>query len=83
MLRLNNGLTVRLIGLSERPSHRAQAIEYLETKAKGQRVYLRFDKDKHDEAGNLLAYVYLKNKTFLNAHLARTGFVSIDTAVFM
>jgi len=46
-------------------------------------VYLRFDKDKHDEAGNLLAYVYLKNKTFLNAHLARTGFVSIDTAVFM
>jgi site-specific DNA-methyltransferase (adenine-specific) len=79
LLRLNNDLTVRLLGISEKPSQREHAIQYLETKIKGQRVYLKFDRDKHDEAGNLLAYVYLKNKTFINAHLARTGFVTIDT----
>ena len=78
LLKLNNNLNVRLLGLCEEPSHREQAIQYLETKAKGQRIYLKFDQDKYDEAGNLLAYVYLKNKTFINAHLARTGFVSID-----
>jgi len=78
MLKLNNNLTVRLLGLSEEPSFREQAIQYLETKTKGQRIYLKFDKDKHDDTGNLLAYVYLKNKTFINAHLAKTGFVSID-----
>ncbi|MBM4169421.1 MAG: site-specific DNA-methyltransferase [Ignavibacteria bacterium] len=79
LLRLNNDLTVRLLGVCEEQSNREQAIQYLETKTKGQRVYLKFDKDKHDEAGHLLAYVYLKNKTFINAHLARTGFVTIDT----
>lgn len=79
LLRLNNGLTVRLLGISEKPSQRQHAVQFLQDKLKGQQVYLKFDKDKHDESGNLLAYVYLKNKTFINAHLARTGFVSIDT----
>jgi DNA modification methylase len=79
LLRLNNGLTVRLLGVSEKPSQRQHAVQFLQAKLNGQRVYLKFDKDKHDESGNLLAYVYLKNKTFINAHLARTGFVSIDT----
>jgi len=78
LFKLNNNLIVRLLGICEEPSFREQAIQYLETKTKGQRIYLKFDQDKHDEAGNLLAYVYLKNKTFINAHLAKTGFVSID-----
>ncbi|GIV55172.1 MAG: methyltransferase [Candidatus Kapaibacterium sp.] len=79
LLRLNNGLTVRLLGITEIPSQKQQAIEFLQSKLKGQRIYLKFDKDKHDESGNLLAYIYLKNKTFINAHLVRTGFVSIDS----
>ena len=79
LLILSSGLSVRLIGVAEDPNHRTEAIEFLKTKTKGQRVFLRFDKDKHDESGNVFAYVYLKNKTFLNAHLARTGYVSIDS----
>lgn len=79
LLRLNNDLAVRLLGISEEPSQKQHAMEFLRAKLKGQRIYLKFDKDKHDELGNLLAYVYLKNKTFINAHLARTGLVSIDT----
>lgn len=79
VIKLNNDLTVRLIGISEDTSYRIQAIDFLETKIKGQRVFLRFDKDKYDEKGNLFAYVYLKNKTFINAHLAKTGLVLIDT----
>jgi site-specific DNA-methyltransferase (adenine-specific) len=79
LLRLSNGLTVRLIGVAEEPIHRAQALEFLSTKTKGQRVFLKFDKDKHDDNGNLLAYVYLKNKTFINAHLVKSGLVSVDS----
>lgn len=79
LLRLNTGLTIKLIGVVEHPTYRKQAVEFLEAKTTGQKVFLKFDADKHDEAGNLLAYVYLKNKTFVNAHLARTGFVLIDT----
>lgn len=79
LLKLNNDLTVRLLGISEEPSKRQHAIEFLQAKVKSQRVYLKFDKQKYDESGHLLAYVYLKNKTFINAHLARTRFVLIDT----
>lgn len=79
LLKLNNGLSVRLIGVAEEPSHRQQAMAFLAEKTKGQRVFLKFDKDKYDDAGNLLSYVYLKNKTFLNAHLIKSGLVSLDT----
>jgi site-specific DNA-methyltransferase (adenine-specific) len=80
ILRLNNGLTLRLIGVAEEPSRREQAVTFLTEKTRGERVFLRFDKIKYDDAGNLLSYVYLKNKTFLNAHLIKGGFVSVDTS---
>lgn len=78
LLKLSNGLTIRLIGVAEEPRRRKEAMEFLNSKMKGQRVFLRFDKDKHDENGILLSYVYLKNKTFLNAHLIKSGFVNVD-----
>lgn len=78
LLRLNNGLLVRLIGVLENSTHRNQAMAFLAEKTKGQKVFLRFDKEKYDDEGNLLSYVYLKNKTFLNAHLIKSGLVSLD-----
>jgi DNA modification methylase len=79
ILKLNTGLSVRLLGILEEPTHRQQAISFLVEKTKGQRIFLKFDNQKYDDAGNLLAYVYLKNKTFLNAHLIKSGLVSPDT----
>jgi len=78
ILKLDTGISVRLLGVAEQPSHREQAIAFLMEKIKGQKVFLKFDKEKYDDTGNLLSYVYLKNKTFINAHLIRTGFVSVD-----
>lgn len=79
IIKLSTGLCVRLLGILEDSSHRHQAMSFLVQKTKGQKVFLKFDNQKYDEAGNLLAYVYLKNKTFLNAHLIRSGLVSPDT----
>jgi site-specific DNA-methyltransferase (adenine-specific) len=78
LIKLNNGLTIRLIGVADKPTHRKMAVQFLVSKTRGERVFLRFDKDKYDENGNLLSYVYLKNKTFLNAHLIKSGFVMVD-----
>lgn len=78
LLKLNNGLTIRLIGVSDEPTRRELAVQFLISKTKGERVFLKYDKDKHDENGNLLSYVYLKNKTFINAHLIKSGLVSVD-----
>ncbi|NOX48367.1 MAG: site-specific DNA-methyltransferase, partial [Chlorobi bacterium] len=47
--------------------------------SKGQKVFLKYDETKHDEKNHLLVYLYLKNKTFLNAHLIKNGLTKVDT----
>lgn len=79
ILVLNNGLRVRLIGVRERLEKNGEAIQFLRDKISGQKVFLRFDNVKYDEKNNLLCYLYLLNKTFLNAHLIKNGLVRVDT----
>jgi site-specific DNA-methyltransferase (adenine-specific) len=43
-------------------------------------VFLKFDEIKHDSENNVMAYVYLKNKTFLNAHLIKKGLAEVDVS---
>jgi modification methylase len=76
---LNNGVVVRLIGVIEEPTCREKAVTFLSEKTEGQKVFLKFDRDRYDENGNLRSYVYLKNRTFINAHLIKSGLVSVDT----
>ncbi|MDP2982455.1 MAG: DNA methyltransferase [Candidatus Latescibacter sp.] len=78
LLLLSNGLTVRLIGIKQDVTKYNEAIEYLSQKTRGQKVFLRFDAQKNDDNNNLLGYVYLKNKTFVNAHLIKEGLVQVD-----
>ncbi|NOY08229.1 MAG: site-specific DNA-methyltransferase [Spirochaetes bacterium] len=78
LIKLNNGLTVRLIGIKEDVSVNGQAVEFLKIKTKNQKVYMRFDKIKYDHNKNLLCYLYLKNKTFLNAHLIKRDLALVD-----
>lgn len=42
-------------------------------------MFLKYDSVKYDANNNLLCYVYLDNKTFVNNHLIRTGYVDVDT----
>lgn len=79
ILVLDNGTKVRLLGIKEKPSKRTEAINFLKEKTRGQKVFIKFDSMKYDEANNLLCYLYLWNKTFLNAHLIRNGLADPDT----
>jgi site-specific DNA-methyltransferase (adenine-specific) len=76
---LNNGLKIRLIGIKEEKNQNGNAKEFLKKKFSNQRVFLKFDQEKHDKDNNLLCYVYLKNKTFINAHLIKNGLTLVDT----
>ncbi len=78
LIKLSKGVTVRLIGIKEDVASNGEAIEFLKIKTKNQKVYMKFDKIKYDEDNNLLSYLYLKNKTFLNAHLIKKGFALVD-----
>jgi len=78
-IELSNGLIVKLLGVKENPQHSKEAIEFLQEKVNKKKVFLRYDSVKYDIANNLLCYVYLDNKTFINNHLIRTGYVCVDT----
>lgn len=75
---LNNNLTVKLIGIKENPSLKNKAVEFLKEKTKGKKVFIKFDQTKFDTDNNMLCYLYLKNKIFLNAHLIKTGLVDVE-----
>jgi site-specific DNA-methyltransferase (adenine-specific) len=81
LLKLNNDLIIRLIGVKQNPQINDKAIEYLQNKLRGKRVFLKFDEQKHDSENNLMAYLYLENKTFVNAHLLKEKLVNIDNTL--
>lgn len=77
---LDNGVRIRLIGIKPRSGNMDKAIYFLNDKLKGQRVFLKFDNLKYDDKNNLLCYLYLWNKTFINAHLIKNDLVDVDTS---
>ncbi|MBQ7352796.1 MAG: thermonuclease family protein [Clostridia bacterium] len=78
-IELSNGLVVRLLGVKEKAEYSSQAIEFLQGKFNKRKVFLKYDIEKYDSNGVLMCYVYLDNKTFINNHLIRTGYVDVDT----
>ena len=77
-LLLNNDLLIKLIGIKVNKDKIDDAIKFLQAKLKNQRVFMRFDSLKYDQENNLLCYLYLKNKTFINAHLIKNQLVDVD-----
>jgi modification methylase len=75
---LNNGLTVRLIGVKQNPQINGRAIAYLKEKFSGKRIFLKYDNQKYDSQNNLMVYLYLENKTFINAHLLKDKMALVD-----
>ena len=78
---VGDGLKVRLLGIRKKPQTSSEAIRFLRDKTRGQKVFMKFDAIKYDKSNNLLCYLYLQNKTFLNAHLIKKGLVDVDTSL--
>ena len=81
LLTLNNGVTVRLLGIKQDPSINGKATDYLAEKLKGKKVYLRYDAIKYDSENHLMVYLYLENKTFINAHLLKGKLALVDDSI--
>ncbi len=75
-LRLSNGNEVQLLGIEPLEARETEALEYLEKMVLGNPVFLKFDSD--ETAG---AYVYLANKTFINAKLIKQGLCKANLEV--
>lgn len=81
LLRLNNDLIVRLIGIKQKPEKNGKATEYLINKVRGNKVFFKYDEVKHDKENNLMVYLYLENKTFINAHLLKENLALVDNSI--
>jgi len=81
LIRLNNDLIIRLIGIKQNRTLNGKAIEYLIEKLRGKKVFLKYDEVKHDKENNLMAYLYLENKTFINAHLLKENLALVDNSI--
>ncbi len=80
-LELSNNVKVKLLGVKVLPDQNDNAIHYLEKMTKGNKVFIRFDQIKYNQSNVLLGYLYLANKTFLNANLIKNGFADVDTSI--
>lgn len=80
-IRLSNNLIIKLLGVKEDPIITGKATSFLIEQTKGKRVFLKYDHVKYDNESNLLCYLYLENKTFINAHLIKNGFAQVDSDI--
>lgn len=56
-----------------------EASDYVKKLLDGEKVRLEYDVQKYDRYGRTLAYVYLEDNTFLNAHLVEQGYATVMT----
>jgi site-specific DNA-methyltransferase (adenine-specific) len=81
LVELGDGTVVRLLGIKEDPAQAQAAKDFLAEKFKGRRVFMKYDEAKRDGEGRPLVYLYLDNKTFINAHLLKRGYARVDGSV--
>ncbi len=83
------GMKVRLIGINA-PEPRStgsrpkaffgtESTIYLQRLLEDKKVRLEYDILRHDRYGRTLAYAYLEDGTFINAHLVRNGYATVMT----
>lgn len=75
---LSSGLRIRLLGIKTIPDKAGEAVNFLNKMTRNQKVYVKFDALRHDDENTTLGYLYLKNKTFINAHLIKHGLAEVD-----
>ncbi len=81
IVKLSNDLVVKLIGVKPKEGREQEAVDFLFEKTKGKKVFVKFDSVKFDEHDNLLCYLYLENKTFINSHLVKSKLVDVDNSM--
>jgi len=76
-IELDIGLNVRFLGVQV--DKKAETIDYLRSRILGKNVLVK--NDQAMDNGKISAYVYLKNKIFVNAYLIKAGLGSPDLSV--
>lgn len=81
-VKLNSGLEVKLLGIKIKKEKEKEAVEYLKNYVLNKEVFLRYDSTSTIKNNNVNAYLYLKNKIFINAYLIKSGLALADKESF-
>ncbi|MCW1298552.1 MAG: DNA methyltransferase [Candidatus Parvarchaeota archaeon] len=80
-LELDTGLIVKLLGI--KIIKRNEAKNYLEKFVKGRQIFLKFDPSYKPEKNIVPAYVFLKNKIFINKEMLRQNIANVQEGHFL
>jgi DNA modification methylase len=78
-IKLNTGLAVKFLGV--KINKKQDTARYLQDYIVGKNVFLKFHDDEIIDENTVMAYVYLKNKIFVNAYLIKSGLASPDFTI--
>jgi DNA modification methylase/endonuclease YncB( thermonuclease family) len=81
LLELSDGRRIRLLGVKHVEGKQVEALEFLRNATRGRKVFLGHDTAVPESQGAVAAYVYLRDRTFLNAHLIKRGLAFADLSV--
>lgn len=73
---LNTGLKVKFLGV--KVTKNQEALKYLKDYLLKKEIFLRFDNSTVLDRNTVEAYVYLKNRIFVNAYLIKSGIAIAD-----
>lgn len=75
-IKLDTGLCVKFAGIKSKK--KMETIDYLKKYVLGKEVIFKIDETKEIKENTVSAYVYLKNKIFINSYLIKSGLVDKD-----
>ena len=75
-IELNTGLKVKFLGI--KINKKEEALEYMKKYLLKKEVYLKFDNGFIEDKNTVSAYVYLKNRIFVNKYLVKSGIAEAD-----
>jgi len=76
-IKLDTDLLVKFLGV--KITKKDKAMKYLKDRILKKEVYLKFDNGSVLDENTVSAYVYLKNRIFVNAYLIKSGMAEADT----
>jgi len=79
-LQLDTGLRAKFLGITLRKDKIDSISDYMNKYVLKKEVFLRLDKEAVLNNSSVQAYVYLKNKIFINAYLLKAGLAVVDIA---
>ncbi|MCX7845102.1 MAG: site-specific DNA-methyltransferase [Dictyoglomaceae bacterium] len=78
-LKLENGKEVKFLGVII--EKKKEFLEYMKNHILGKEIFLKFDSNKVEDRDKIKAYIYLKNKIFINSYLIKSGIARPDLSM--